>query len=105
MAGGHVPRRFFGKQIDVVTEKCPAIPVSFFIEEECHKVDEILLVWHDYKFPDDDRKHRWWQRKHKNFYRLRTVAGRIFEIYFDLDSGSKNNDSRRWYVTKKFDCE
>ena len=53
-----MPRRFFGKQIDVVTEKCPAIPVSFFIEEECHKVNEILLVWQHYKFPDDDRKHR-----------------------------------------------
>ncbi len=100
-----MPRRFFGMRIDVVTEKCSAIPASFFIEEEFHKVDEIFLVWHDYKFPDDDRKHRWWQRKHKNFYRLSTVAGRIFEIYFDLDSRSKNSDSRRWYVTKEFDCE
>jgi len=35
-----------------------AIPSSFFIEEEGHKVNEILLVWQDYKFPDDDRKRR-----------------------------------------------
>ena len=53
-AGGHVPRRFLGKQIDVFTEKCSSIPVSFYLEEECHKLDEILLVWHDDKFPDDD---------------------------------------------------
>lgn len=98
-------RRFFGEQIDVATEKFSAIPVSFFIGEEWHKVNEILLVWHDYKFPNDDRKHRWWQRKHKNFYRLSAVGGRIFEIYFDLDSRGKNSDSRRWYVTKEFDCE
>ena len=51
-------RRFFGKPVDVVTEKFSAIPISFFIEEECHKVNEILLVWQDYKFSDDDRKHR-----------------------------------------------
>ena len=51
-------RRFFGKPIDIVTEKFSAIPSSFFKEEEGHKVNEILLVWQDYKFPDDDRKHR-----------------------------------------------
>ena len=96
-------RRFFGKQIDVVTEKFSAIPVSLFIGEEWYKVNETLLDGHDYKFPDDDRKHRWWQRKYKNFYRLSTVGGRIFEIYFDLDSRGINGNPGRRYVTKEFD--
>jgi len=78
---------------------------ALFIEEEGHKVNEILLVWQDYKFPYDDRKLRRWQRNRKNFYRLSTGVRRIFEIYFDLDSKGINSDSRRWFVTKKFDCE
>ena len=51
-------RRFFGKLIDVVYEQFFGNSELFFIEEEGRKVIEILLVWQDYKFPDDDRKRR-----------------------------------------------
>ena len=97
--------RFFGKQIEVISRGGSPDPVSFVLDQESHEIQEILLAWQDYDFPKDGRKHRWWQRKHRNYYRLTTSTGRIFELYFDRGTGGKNPNYRRWYVTREFDTQ
>ena len=96
-------RRFFGRRLDVVSDDDSPNPAKFMLEGETHVVSEILLMWHDYSFPSDSRRHRWWQREHRNDYRLRTSQERIFELYFDRGTGKKSDSRFRcWYITREF---
>ena len=96
-------RRFFGKRVDVVTDEGSPNPTELAFEGEIHAVSEILLMWRDYSFPSNFRRHSWWQRRHRNYYRLRTNQERIFQLYFDRGTGKKSDGPvRRWYITREF---
>lgn len=95
-------RRFFGKEIAVTVEGELQRPVSFSIDDEEHIVDFLLMGWHDYGFGEGpQRKHRWWQRHHRNYYRAMTTEGRIFEIYYDRGVSLASPQYKKWYVTKE----
>lgn len=76
-------RRFFGERVNVVADEGSPNPAEFTFDGETHVVTEILLMCRDCSFPSDFRRHRWWQRKQRNYYRLRTSQARIFELYYD----------------------
>ncbi len=97
------PRRFFGKAIDVEVEGELHRPASFSFDGETHVVKEILFYKQDYDFgKESDRRHKWWQRHHRNYYRIRTVEDKLFEIYHDRGASSEHKKYRRWYVTRQF---
>ncbi len=50
-------RRFFGKRVDVVTDEGSPNPTELAFEGEIHAVSEILLMWRDYSFPSNFRRH------------------------------------------------
>ena len=97
-----MPRKFFGQQISVDQDPETRDPVAFSFGGESHEVARIMTSWHDYGFPDDGRKHRWWQRRHRNYYRVRTAWGRDFEIYYDRGVSMDNPKYMRWYVSQEF---
>ena len=97
-----MPQRFFGQQISVDQDSETRDPVAFSFGGESHKVAQIMTSWHDYGFPDDGRQHRWWQRRHRNYYRVRTTEGRDFEIYYDRGVSMDNPKYMRWYVSQEF---
>ena len=96
-----MPRRFFGQQISVERDDDTREPLAFSFREEFHRVERIMTSWQDYDFPSDGRKHRWWQRHHRNYYRILTTEGRHFEIYYDRGVSMDNPKYMRWYVTRE----
>lgn len=99
--GVGMERRFFGQLIEVERDDESRAPVAFSFREERHEVAEILTSWQDYGFPNDGRKHKWIQRRHRNYYRIRTAEGRRFEIYYDRGVSMDNPKYMRWYVTRE----
>ncbi|HAL46509.1 MAG: hypothetical protein FI707_13450 [SAR202 cluster bacterium] len=96
-----MPERFFGKQITVQRHEKTRTPVSFEIDGQEHVIEHVMTAWHDYGFSDDDRKHTWIQRRHRNYYRVRTTEGETFEIYYDRGVSLNNPKHMRWYVTQQ----
>ena len=96
-----MPRRFFGQQISVERDADTREPLAFSFGKETHRVERIMTSWQDYDFPSDGRKHRWWQRHHRNYYRILTTEGRHFEIYYDRGVSMDNPKYMRWYVTQE----
>ena len=97
-----MPRRFFGQQISVERDEDTREPMAFSFMDEAHVVGRIMTSWHDYGFPSDGRRHKWWQRFHRNYYRVRTTEGRDFEIYYDRGVSMDSPKYMRWYVTEEF---
>ena len=98
------PRRFFGQPIDVTVEGDVHRPASFVLEGETYEVKEILLYWQDSGFGKgpQKRQHRWWQRHHRNYYRIKTSNDEVFEIYHDRGAKTEHAQYRKWFVTRQF---
>jgi len=95
-------RRFFGKQIEVTTEGEPRRPVSFLLDDKLYIIEEILVAWPDHGFgATSGKRHRWWQRRHRNYYQVRTTDEEVFEIYYDRGVSLKHPRYRKWYVTRR----
>ena len=97
-----MPGRFFGKQIEVTLDGKLRLPVSFCLDEKRHIVQEVLSAWPDYGFGSAPlRRHRWWRRRHRNYYRVMTADGEVFEIYHDRGVSLNSPRYRKWYVTRR----
>lgn len=81
--------RFIGEGIEVEAGKCYPELKSFVWRGHKHGVKRVVAAWQDYGFASWMKKPRWWQRHHKNYYRIETDEGRLFEIYCDRGSGKK----------------
>jgi hypothetical protein len=51
--------------------------------------------------PNDGRKHKWIQRHHRNYFRVRTTSDEAYEIYYDRGVSMNNPKHMKWYVTKQ----
>jgi len=74
---------FIDEPIEVTFEKKPGPPVSFTWREEEIGVAEVLRAWSDHGFGPFRRGGRWWQRRHRDYFRVRTKAGEMVEFYRD----------------------
>ena len=97
-----MPRRFFGQLIEVERDPGTREPMSFSFRDEIYEVAQIMTSWQDYAFPSDRRRHRWWERHHRNYYRVQTPDGRQFEIYYDRGVSLDSPKYMRWYVTREY---
>ena len=99
-----MPQRFFGQEIQVGVEGEVHQPVSFRLGGKDHVVREILVAWADYGFGSTPpRRKKWWLRHHRNYYRVRTTGGEVFEIYYDRGVSLKNPKYKKWYVSRQLD--
>jgi hypothetical protein len=90
---------FYSEKIDVIRDDKTKNPVSFVWREKKYKIKEVIASWPDYSFPKSGAKRkRWWQRKHRNYYRVLTDDNEVFEIYFDR--GSKEQE---WILYAKLE--
>jgi hypothetical protein len=96
--------RFLSRQIQVTVEGEVRQPVSFLLEGKEYAISEILDAWADHGFGNAPPKgKRWWQRHHRNDYRVCTTEGEVFEIYYDRGVSLKNTKYRKWYVSRQLD--
>ena len=59
-------------------------PASFIWEGSAHQVTSIDKEWHDWHVATGGPKRiAWKHRRHRNYFRVTTTQGRVFEIYYD----------------------
>lgn len=84
--------RFIDEEIEVRFAQKPGPPTSF--------------VWHgrEYQIVKIERQYRrldfkraWWRRRHRDYHRVKTDTGQVFEIYFHRGPGK-----RYWVLYKEY---
>ena len=90
---------FYSEKIEVVLDQKTKSPVSFVWENKEYKIKEVIASWPNYSYSKSGAKRkRWWQRRHRNYYRVMTDEDQVFEIY--LDRGSKEEE---WILYTKLE--
>jgi hypothetical protein len=97
-----MPERFFARQIEVTTGGDLKEPVSFRFEGREYKIAEVLEAWPDYGFGISETSKTWRTRHHRNYYRVKTEGGEIYEMYYDRGTNMKHPEFRKWYLTQRF---
>ncbi len=97
-----MPEFFFGRQIDVTTGGDIKTPVSFRLDDRDYIIAEILESWPDHGFGKSSAgRQRWWQRHHRNYYRVKTTEGEIYELYYDRGTNLKHPEFKKWFLTRQ----
>lgn len=114
------PGRFIGEPIQPAfdqppaLEKKPGCPDRFVWREESHAVAEVLSEWHEYG--RRGRMARNMRPKHaesaarrgswgvgRDYYRVRTGSGRVFELYYDRAPGPGGARKGAWFLYREMD--
>lgn len=74
--------RFIDEAIVVEVSGDLPRPVSFRWRGEDYAIEEVLQQWSDWHFGAGSHKRTWRNRRHRNYYRVRTLRG-LYELYFD----------------------
>ena len=94
--------QFFGRQIDVTVGGEIKVPVSFRLDDREYLISDIIAAWHDYGFgKSPSRRKRWWQRRHRNYYRVKTTDGEVFEIYYDRGTNLRHPERKKWFLYRQ----
>lgn len=88
---------FIGRQIQVHCEGLVKKPVAFRLDDREHEIEAIVEEWQDWGFGKADRQRNWRTRHHRNYYRVRTTEGGLFEIYCDRPKPARVT----WYAHKR----
>ncbi len=88
---------FICEPIEVILDGMVKRPISFQWKGMGYRVVEIWAEWQDAGFgPIPPGRGKWWQRRHRNYYRVVTHTGEVFEIYFD-----RGGKQPQWYLFRK----
>jgi hypothetical protein len=95
-----MPLEFFGKEIQVVIADNIRTPKSFKLAGKEYFISEILQEWQDHGFglTATGRRTRWWQRRHRNYYIVKTSEGEVFEIYYDRGTNLNHPERKKWIL-------
>jgi len=94
--------QFFSREIEVTVSGGIKIPSSFRLGDREYVISDILEAWHDYGFGRSPlRRRKWWQRHHRNYYRVKTTQDEVFEIYYDRGTSLKYPERRKWFLYRQ----
>ncbi|MBE0409344.1 MAG: hypothetical protein IBX69_06395 [Anaerolineales bacterium] len=115
---GLVPIRFIEEPIEVsfnkspLLEKIPGCPDEFLWHDKTFQIIETLSEWHDYSRKGHmvhnmtlghaavaKRRGSWGVGK--DYYRVLTEGGRIFELYFDRAPKGAANRKGGWFLYRE----
>lgn len=84
--------KFISQAISVSRDAESGKPVSFVWNGREYTVREIIAVWPDWGFSSGSPKRKNWRmRRHRNYYRVETVDGEVFELYHDRGIKGEND--------------
>lgn len=84
VADSSAKAEFIGEPIEIKFQRPPWQPAGFTWRGQEYPIARVLDVWFDYGWgPLQHRPKRWWQRRHRTYYRVETQAGEIYEMYHD----------------------
>lgn len=99
-----MPIEFLGKEISVTLgEGEVRQPHAFRLGPNSYKVKEVMATWLDNAYGGVPARKRGWQdRPERQFYRVRTEDGEVFELYVDTPGGRKSRPRKaRWYAHRR----
>lgn len=88
---------FCSQEIKVKTGEKPGIPSAFVWRGREYRIQEVWGEWPDYSFGFASGR-RWWQRRHRTYFRVVTDEGEVFEIYLE-----RSGKRRKWVLYRKLD--
>ena len=97
-----MPPQFISKEIEVTVSGEVKSPTSFRLGDREYVIAEITEAWPDYGFGKSlSGRKRWWQRRHRNYYRVKTAEGELFEIYHDRGTSLEQAQHGKWFLTRQ----
>ena len=79
--------QMYSEKIEVTCKGEPSMPVSFRWRDGEFRIERIVRSWQDWGFPPGSPKRKDWRlRRRRNYFKVCTDDGRIFEIYMDRKS-------------------
>jgi len=102
-----MPVEFIGREIEVqLSDEAVRRPLAFRLGGKRYEVAEVLANWQDHGFGSIKPEARGWRTQHRrNFYRVRTTDGEVFEIYADWMASRRQRKNRpekgRWYAYRR----
>lgn len=115
------PIRFIEEPIDVlydyppILEKKPGPPNAILWRESRYRIMEVISEWHDYQrrgrmarnmrpeHAETAQKRGSWGVG-KDYFRVVTDSGRIFDIYFDRAPKSVDKRKGAWFIFQELSC-
>jgi hypothetical protein len=97
------PGRFVGRPIEVTTAGPVRVRASFRLGDREYEVSEVLDTWQDHGFGmAAPLKKNWRLRHHRNYFRVRTAEGEVFELYLDRTRvGLRHGTPHRWFLYRQ----
>jgi len=97
-----MPPQFISREIEVTVSGEVKVPTSFRLGDKEYVISEIIEAWPDYGFGRSPlRRKRWWLRRHRNYYRVRTAEGEVFEIYYDRGTSLEHPERKKWFIYRR----
>ncbi len=94
--------KFFGREIKVTVSGEVKVPASFRLDDREYVISDIIAAWPDYGFGRSPlRSRKWWQRRHRNYYRVKTTQGEVFEIYYDRGTKLSHPERKKWFLYRQ----
>ena len=94
--------KFFSREIKVTVSGEIKVPTSFRLDEHEYVISEIVGAWSDHGFGLSPlRRKKWWQRHHRNYYRVKTIQGEIFEMYYDRGTNLEHPERKKWFLCRQ----
>ena len=94
--------QFFGPELEVTVSGEIKVPTSFCFGDREYLRSDIIETWSDHGFGRSPlRRRRWWQRRHRNYYRVKTTQGEVFEIYYDRGTNLEYPERKKWFLYRQ----
>ncbi len=94
--------RFIGQEVEVRLEGEVKEPAAFTFEGRERRIVEVVESWHDLSYGGDpSRRHRWWQRRHRTCYRVRTEDCEVFELQHERGTHLETAQKGKWFLYRQ----
>jgi len=91
---------FIGEKISVDVTGTVKQPTRFTWRGVDYEIVEIIQNWQDWGFSAGAQSRNWMTRRHRNYFRVRTGSGEIFELYLDRSDAPDSG----WYLYQQLNA-
>lgn len=87
-------------EVELPQDQALPAPVVFTWRGQRYEVRETVRRWTDTGFPPGAKRRSWLERRHREYFRLRTEEGAVWEVYLDRAGGR-----RAWFLSRRWGPE
>ena len=93
---------FIDEEIQVEVDGEVSAPTEFTWRDHKYSIAHIVHQWPDWGFAAGSSQRNWRTRRHRNYYRVKTADGEVWEMYLDRNTP---DGSPRWFLYQQLDHE